>query len=292
MRVMVIGSAGQLGSDLVKVLQKSDKEVIGLTHQEIEVLDKDSICRNIDAHQPNIVINTAAYHKVDEVENNPEKAFAINAIAPAMVARECARRDVACMFLSTDYVYGSDRERRAPYSETDLPGPINVYGASKLTGEMMVQYSCPKHYIVRTSGLYGERGASGKGGNFIETMLRLAREGKPIKVVNDQRLTPTSTVDLSVAINHLIETAYYGLYHITCEGDCTWYEFALKIFELCRLSPDVTPVLTREMNTTAVRPGYSVLSKERLYSRGITKMRFWVDALADYLRRKAASSNT
>ena len=292
MKVMVIGANGQLGSDLITVLRESHKEVVGLSHQEIEVLDKESIAQNLNIYRPDIVINTAAYHKVDVVESNPVGAFAVNAIAPACIAAECAQRDIAVMFLSTDYIFGADRERSTAYLETDVPGPINVYGTSKLAGEMMVRYTCPKHYIVRTSGLYGLRGASGKGGNFVETMLKLAREGKAVRVVNDQRLTPTYTVDLAHSINDLIERGNYGLYHVTNEGDCSWYEFALKIFELSNLKPDIKPVQSSEFKTAAARPGYSVLSKQRLLSTGGATMRHWREALSDYLHCRAVFFNS
>lgn len=286
MKVLLIGSNGQLGNDLLVTLQNHQKEVVGLTHQEIEVTDPESIRKNLEVHKPDLVINTAAYHKVDEVETNPERAYAVNAIAPWRLASACHQAGITFMFISTDYVFGGDLQRCEPYDENDLPSPINVYGASKLAGEAMVRYACPQHYIVRSSGLYGLKGASGKGGNFVETMLRLANEGKSIKVVNDQRLTPTFTVDLAKAINDLSETGAYGLYHITSSGDCTWYEFALRIFELARISPQIQPVLSSEFKTTAQRPTYSVLSKQKLSTVGLPPMRTWREAIADYLLQR------
>jgi dTDP-4-dehydrorhamnose reductase len=287
-RVVLIGANGQLGGDLQEALRASGHAVIGLTHADIEVTDVDGVRAALARHRPEVVINTAAYHKVDEVEQHPERAFLVNAIAPWRVALACREEDAAVMFISSDYVFGGDSTRRHPYTEADTPAPLNVYGASKLAGECLVRAANPKHYVVRTCGLYGRRGASGKGGNFVETMLRLAGEGKPIKVVNDQRLTPTHTVDVARALTALIETGRHGLYHVTSEGDCTWYEFAAEIFQLSRLDPNLSPTTSAEFKTVAARPSYSVLSKAALASVGLPPLRHWQDALSDYLRSRKA----
>ena len=215
MKILLIGANGQLGSDLRDIVANSPHSVIPLTHSEIEVTQPQSIQAILTFHQPNVIINTAAYHKVDEVEQNPEKAFAVNAIAPWHLALACRQQDIPLLFISTDYVFGGDHLRHTPYTEQDLPAPLNIYGASKLAGEALVRTAWEKHYVVRTSGLYGVRGASGKGGNFVEFMLRLANEGKDIKVVTDQRLTPTYTMDLAKKLLALIESEKYGLYHVT-----------------------------------------------------------------------------
>lgn len=286
--VLLIGANGQLGGDLHDILRASGHAVVGLTHADIEVADADGVRAALARHRPEVVINTAAYHKVDEVEQNPERAFLVNAIAPWRVALACREENAALMFISSDYVFGGDSMRRQPYTEADAPAPLNVYGASKLAGECLVRAANPKHYVVRTSGLYGQRGASGKGGNFVEVMLRLAGEGKPIRVVNDQRLTPTYTVDLARALTALIETIHYGLYHVTSEGDCTWYEFAAAIFQLSRLEPNLSPTTSAEFKTVAARPSYSVLAKAALASVGLPPMRHWHDALSDYLHSRNA----
>jgi dTDP-4-dehydrorhamnose reductase len=291
MKVLLIGANGQLGSDLQPALAAAGQEVIGLRHADVDVTDAHSVEAALAAHRPDVVINTAAYHKVDEVEQNPEKAFAVNAIAPGRLARACQAADAALMFISTDYVFGGDRGRTAPYTEQDAPAPLNVYGASKAAGEYLVRSACRKHFVVRTSGLYGVRGASGKGGNFVELMLRLAHEGKPIKVVNDQRLTPTYTPDLARALVALIEREAYGLYHITQEGDCSWYEFAAKIFECQGLQPDLTPVPSSEFKTVAARPSYSVLAKAGITTAGLPAMRNWQTALQDYLKTRASAGS-
>lgn len=178
---------------------------------------------------------------------------------------------------------GGDRKRYIPYTENDLPAPLNVYGASKAGGENLVRTATRRHFIIRTSGLYGLKGASGKGGNFVKTMLRRAEAGDQIRVVNDQRLTPTFTQDVAQALNALFETNRYGLYHITNGGDCTWYEFAAKIFELSGLHPNFAPSTSSEFKTNAQRPGYSVLANEGLAAAGLTPMRPWEEALEDFL---------
>jgi dTDP-4-dehydrorhamnose reductase len=288
MKVLLIGANGQLGGDLQAALSAAGHAVAGLTHAEIDVTDPPSVRDALTAHCPSLVVNTAAYHKVDEVEQNPEKAFAVNGIAPFRLAQACRSIEAAVMFISTDYVFGGDRTRRHPYAEEDAPAPLNVYGASKLAGEYLTRSAWDKHFVVRTSGLYGARGASGKGGNFVELMLRLAGEGKPIRVVNDQRLTPTYTVDLAHALVSLMESGRYGVYHMTAEGDCTWYEFAARIFARQGLAPDLTPVPSSAFPTVAARPAYSVLSKAGMARAGLPRMRAWETALADYLQNRSA----
>ena len=304
MKVVVIGANGQLGTDLVKELagqperpdqaERPDQpcssafQVVPLTHHEVEVTDPTATRDLLTRLEPNVVINTAAYHRVDEVEDQADRAFLVNGLAPRSLAAVRRDRDASLVHLSTDYVFGGDRGHRTPYTEDDAPWPLSVYGTSKLAGEYFVRNGCPKHFVVRSSGLYGLAGSSGKGGNFVELMLRLAREGKPIRVVDDQRLTPTFTVDLAKKVIELIQTNHYGLHHITSSGDCTWYEFAAKIFQLAGMSPDLSPVTSAEFATKATRPGYSVLAKQRLEKTGLGAPRPWPEALASYLGARDA----
>jgi dTDP-4-dehydrorhamnose reductase len=160
---------------------------------------------------------------------------------------------------------------------------LNAYGCSKLAGEFAVRATGCRHFIIRSSGLYGRAGSSGKGGNFVETMLRLAREGRPIRVVNDQRLTPTFTADLATKIAELLNTERFGLYHVTNSGDCTWYEFAAEIFRLSGLQPDFGPTTTASFGAPAPRPAYSVLAHQALLAAGLPDMPHWRDALGRYL---------
>lgn len=287
-KVVIIGANGQLGSDLFPTFDSRSKEfqVVPLTHKDIELCNHSGTRVLLTRLGPDIVMNTAAYHRVDECEDNAEKAFQVNAIAVHNLALVCRDLDAVLVHMSTDYVFGGDRDRRTPYTEEDLPWPLNVYGASKLAGEYLVRTICPKHFVVRSSGLYGVAGSSGKGGNFVELMLRLAREGKPIRVVNDQVLSPTYTEDLAHKIKQLLHTEAYGLYHLTNNGQCSWYEFAAKIFELMGLEPDFEPTTTAAFGAKAHRPVYSVLAHDRLKRIGLDELRPWMEALYAYLVEK------
>jgi dTDP-4-dehydrorhamnose reductase len=283
MRVLLIGAGGQLGSDLAKVL--SSEELIPLTHADIEVCDPVRVRGALQAHAPDVVINTAAFHRVDDCEREPERAFTVNAFAARDLALACRERGCALVHLSTDYVF--DGCKGSAYDETDPAKPINAYGISKLAGEFFIRYNLDKHYIVRTSGLYGIAGSSGKGGNFVELMLRLAREGKDIKVVHDQTLTPTYTADLARAIARLIRTDRYGLYHITSSGGCSWYQFAARIFEAAGVTAKLEPTTTAAFGAAARRPTHSVLAHKALMAAGLDEMRPWPEALAAYLAERA-----
>jgi dTDP-4-dehydrorhamnose reductase len=285
MKIVLIGANGQLGSDLVKALRGFD--VVGLTHADLEVCDGEAVRKMVGGLRPDLVINTSAFHRVDECEDAPEKALAVNAVAVRELARICAAAGCALVHMSTDYVFGgSPRQPEEPYDEDDAPSPLNVYGVSKLAGEYFVRYLCPKHFLVRSTGLYGVVGSSGKGGNFVETMVRLAREGKPIRVVDDQVLTPTYTRELAAKIAELVQTDAYGLYHVTNSGRCSWYEFAGRIFELMGLTPDFGPTTTAAVGAKARRPAYSVLAHRNLLQRGFADLSPWPQALEAYLKEK------
>lgn len=288
MRIAVIGANGQLGSDLVPVLTGAGHEVVGLAHAQVEVSEQDAVRSALGTVEPDLVINTAAYHKVDEVEDNPDKAFAVNATGARNVAIVCKDLNAVLCYISTDYVFSG--RKGSPYVETDPADPVNVYGVSKAAGEMLVRYTWPKHFIVRTSGLYGHAGSSGKGGNFVETMLRLAREGRPIRVVNDQTLTPTSTQALASQIASLIETDNYGTFHATCQGECTWFDFASAVFRLTGVSPELSTQTTTESGAKAWRPPYSVLENSALEALGIDGMPHWERALEGYLEHRGSTA--
>jgi len=285
MRTAIIGSNGQLGRDLCKIFESEQQALTRLTHRDLEVCDAEQVERVLGEIAPEVVINTAAFHQVEKCELDPTMALAVNAVGARNLATTCRRLDAVLVHFSTDYVFGGDQ--RVPYTETDLPGPLNVYGASKLAGEAMVALTWPKHYIVRTCGLYGVAGSSGKGGNFVETMLKKAGAGETIRVVDDQVLTPTFTEDLAASIGTLIKTGRYGLYHISAEGECSWYEFARKIFELQKIDCNPVPVSTSAVNSSVVRPSYSVLSKVKLNSLGIDTAS-WNSGLLRYLQSRSS----
>ncbi len=279
MTIAVIGAPGQLGTDLMRVL---GHDAIGLTHADIEITDPASIAAVINAVSPKIIINTAAYNLVDKAEQEPEAAFKGNSFGPLLLARACAEQDITLVHVSTDYVFGRDAERNTPYCESDVPGPLSVYGTSKLSGEHLVTAACSQSFVVRTCGLYGNPTSSGKG-NFVRTMLRLAQDRDELTIVDDQHCTPTSTADLATAIAALIRTNAHGLYHCSNAGETTWCGLATAIVEIAGLDVTVKPITSEEFGAPARRPSYSVLNCERLTSvTGIT-MPPWRDALAAYL---------
>lgn len=282
MKIMLIGASGQLGSDLRKVLPAGT--LIPLSHADIEITDAGSVRRAFEQHQPAIVINTAAFHRVDDCETQMERAFQVNAFATRGLALECRRFGAALVHFSTDYVFAG--EKTEPYAETDRPGPLSVYGASKLAGEYLAASALERHFVIRTCGLYGLGGSRSKGGNFVETMLRMAAQGKPLRVVKDQVVTPTHTADLARKVSQLIQTEAYGLYHITSGGSCSWYEFARTIFELTGVAADLQPVTADAFGAPARRPAYSVLRNQRLEALGLDDVPPWEDGLKRFLTER------
>jgi dTDP-4-dehydrorhamnose reductase len=260
--------------------------VTALTRAEADLTKTEALRVKLAELAPDVVINCAAYNFVDMAESETEVAFAVNAWGVRDLAKICAEQDRVLVHFSTDYVFGLDRDRKTPYSEKDAPGPLSVYGMSKLAGEYAVRAICPKHFVIRTCGLYGVWGNGGKGGNFIETMLRVAGQGKPLRVVNDQICTPTYTVDLAEATIALVNTGQYGLYHLTNSGSCSWHEFAQAIFAIEGISPDLTCIPSSEYPTAARRPGYSVLASAAHKALSYQAMRSWKDALVNYLHER------
>ena len=282
MKIVVIGASGQLGSDLCKQLGATD--LVPLTHSDIEIARMDSVRDSVGKLRPSIIINTAAFHRVDDCEVDPDKAFRVNAIGARNVAVVAQELGAKLVHISTDYVFGGETEPRTiPYTEFDTPVPPNVYGKSKLAGEDFVRHLCRRHFIFRVSGLFGVAGSSGKGGNFVETMLRLAKERNELKVVNDQVFSPTYTRDLARKIVQLMTTEYYGIFHITNKGICSWYEFTTEILRLAGIKTPVMPITRDQYPQKARRPRYSVLDNYHLRLLGMDDMRPWQEALKDYM---------
>jgi dTDP-4-dehydrorhamnose reductase len=282
MKVLVTGANGQLGTDLCKVLR--DSELIPLTDKDIEISDMTSVKQAFSKYKPDIIINTAAFVRVDDCEDEKEKAFSVNALGARNVAVVAQELGARLVHISTDYVFGGEAEpRTTPYTEFDTPVPLSIYGKSKLAGENLVRHFCLRHFIVRTSGLFGLAGSMGKGGNFIETMLRLARERDELRVVNDQIFSPTYTMDLARKIAQLLTTEYYGIFHITNRGGCSWYEFTTEILKLAGIKTPVVPITSDQYPQKARRPRYSVLDNSHLRLLGMDDMRPWQEALKDYL---------
>lgn len=284
-KIALIGSNGQLGSDLLKILSPLYK-VKPLTHRDIEITDKERMHKVLKTFKPDILISTAAYTRVDEGESAPEKAFLINTVGTKNLAEYCAEKNITLLFYSTDYVFGQDSKRRKPYTENDIPGPINTYGISKLAGEEYIKSTLKKWFIIRTTGLFGVAGSSGKGYNFVELMIRLSKEQKNVRVVSDQVSSPTYTKELAEQTLLILKKNKYGLYHVTSKGSCSWYEFAKEIFRLTNIKTPLKRVSEKTWKTSAKRAHYSVLKNKRIEELNISVMSNWKVALKKYLQEK------
>jgi len=280
MKIALIGAAGQLGSDLRACLTD---DVTGLTHDQIEITEPASVDAALSSLRPDVVINAAAYNQVDRAEDEPDAAYAVNAIGPRNLARYCSAHDATLVHVSTDYVFGADATRNTPYAETDAPGPLGKYAISKLAGEEFVRGACPRHFVIRTCGLYSRRSTSG---NFVKTMLRLAVERDELRIVDDQHCTPTASEDLAGAIKKLIGTQSYGLFHATSSGATTWHDFAREIFRLAGISINVVPITSAEYPTPARRPTYSVLDTKKLSGTLGCQLPAWQNALARFMAER------
>jgi dTDP-4-dehydrorhamnose reductase len=281
MRVAVIGSAGQLGTDLVDILRRGGNyEVFGFAHREIECSDPLSIEKALKAVRPELVVNCAAFVRVDDAEARPEDAFRVNGLGALNVARACAELDALCVYISTDYVF--DGTKGAPYTEMDASHPINVYGVSKLAGEYLVQATCPRWLIVRTASLFGKAGSSGKGGNFVETILAKAKAGEPLRLIDDVRMSPTYTRDAAQALEKLLRERSAGIFHLANRGNCTWYEFACKALEFVDVQNKIEPISSSEYRMKARRPKDSSLESTKFNA----SLRPWQEALNAYLMEK------
>lgn len=284
-RVAVIGSTGQLGTDLVEVLGRAGNyEVFPFSHAEIECTDPASIEKALKTVRPDVMVNCAAFVRVDECEDRPEEAFRVNTLGALYVARACAEIGALCVYISTDYVF--DGKKGEPYTEEDRPCPINVYGSSKLTGEHLVQQASSQWLIVRMASLFGKAGSRGKGGNFVENILSKARMGESVKVVNDIRMSPTYSRDASLALKELLRQKATGFFHLANGGSCTWYEFARKALDLVGLNAELTPIPSAEFDTRARRPSDSSLVTIRLNSFVKPGLRPWHEALRSYVAEK------
>jgi dTDP-4-dehydrorhamnose reductase len=279
----VIGAAGQLGRDLCPRLSG---EVTPLTRETLDVTRPETVSKALGELNPDIVINCSAYNFVDKGESEPEAAFAVNAWGVQTLAKWCRDHDRTLVHYSTDYVFGLEESRKTPYAETDAPGPVSAYGLSKLAGEYLVRSVCPKHLVIRTCGLYGVWGSGGKGGNFVETMLRGAAQGKALRVVADQVCAPSYTVDVAQGTVDLIRNGCQGLVHLTSAGATSWYEFAAVIFRLSNVQANFSPTTSREFGAAARRPPYSILAPAALTAAGLSPLRHWSEALPAYLAER------
>mgnify|MGYP001398690001 CR=1 FL=1 len=276
MKIVLLGAGGQLGQALTRTC--ADSELLIFKHEALDICQPEKLQKTLRELNPGLVINAAALTAVDDCERQEERAFRVNAFAVRDLARICRETGSTLVHFSTDYVF--DGQKTSPYTEEDLPHPLNVYGASKLAGETYLREGLERHFLIRTSGLYG-RG----GNNFPETMLRMAEKGDPIRVVEDQVLAPTYCEDLARAVVKLLPTREYGLYHISNGGSCSWYRFAGEIFRLAGLDPVLEPISSEELGRPARRPAYSVLDNGKLTAVIGEELPAWDQALARYVSR-------
>ena len=275
MKILITGSNGMLGHDLENVL-KDKHELILTTSKTLDITDKDKTMEIIKENNPDIVINSAAYTDVDGCETNQDLAYAVNGYGVENLALACRQIDCPLVHVSTDYVF--DGTARDPIPEDGEIGPISVYGKSKLMGEQAIQEILDKYFIVRTAWLYGINGK-----NFPKTMLELAENHPEITVVYDEVGTPTYTPDLAYGISELIETDFYGIYHLTNSGSCSWCEFARYIFEIADRDVNVVPVTASEFSRPAPRPSYSVLMNKKWIENGFEPLRDYKEAISEYI---------
>jgi dTDP-4-dehydrorhamnose reductase len=278
MRILVTGANGQLGRELVELQAPRDMEIIGLDRKKLDITDL-AQCRNVfQTYKPDAVIHCAAYTKVDQAESEPDEAYRVNAYGTRNAALAAQEFGAKFVYVSTDYVFDGRADK--PYREYDRTDPQTVYGQSKLAGEQLVQSLTSRYFIVRTSWVYGKYGA-----NFVKTMLKLAEERDRLKVVHDQIGSPTYTLDLARFLLELVRTDYFGIYHASNSGICSWYEFAKAIFEERGLNVQVEPCTTEEFPRPAPRPAWSVLDQGAIRAHGFKPIRPWREALRSFLQQ-------
>ncbi|CEO33569.1 dTDP-4-dehydrorhamnose reductase [Paraclostridium sordellii] len=276
MRVLVTGINGQLGYDVYKELNKRGHQAIGVNKDQMDLTVLSEIKRCIENRKPDAIIHCAAYTAVDSAEDNEELCRKVNALAVQCIANCAKNLDIPMIYISTDYVF--DGSKDGIYNEDDIPNPINIYGKTKYEGEVYIREILNKYYIVRISWVFGENG-----NNFIDTMIRLSKNKDSLNIINDQIGSPTYTKDLAPLLVDMIETDKYGTYHATNEGFCSWYDFAKEIFDIANIYMNIKAIKTSEYPTKATRPLNSKMSKQKLIDNGFGQLRYWRDAVKDYL---------
>lgn len=274
-KLLISGCKGQLGTELSRLLE-GKYHVVGTERDDLDITDRGEVARFIKDIRPSVVINAAAYNNVDRAESEEAFAFLVNSKGPENLAIACEEVGAKFVHISSDYVF--DGEKRSPYVEDDQTNPLNVYGMTKVKAEKLVKAACSRHFVLRTAWLYGAYG-----NNFLKTMLSLSNQKDRIKVVDDQIGTPTYSLDLARAIEHLISTCDYGLYHATNSGQSSWNDFAKEIFNMAEKDVKVLPIRTQQTGREALRPSYSVLENRRLEREHGYYMRSWQDALKEFL---------
>ena len=282
MKIAIIGSNGQLGSDLVKVFAEQGHEVHSINHAHVSVEDLNGLKNALKPLNLDFVLNTAAMHHVEKCEKEPIKSYEVNSLGAANLASVCESLGTKLVHYSTDYVF--DGHKQAPYLESDLANPLNVYGITKLAGENFVKSRMEKYYILRVSGLYGHATCRAKGINFVELMLKLGCERDEVRVVNNETLTPTSTLAIAKQTeNLLVKGGAYGLYHLSAHGSCSWNRFAKEIFNLRNIRANLAVARPDEFPMKTPRPKFTVMENIRMIDQGLDIMPTWQECLKTYL---------
>ncbi len=280
--VAVIGANGQLGHDVCRAFAEAGYAIAPFTHADLEITERAAVSAAFAQTRPAVIVNTAAMHNVEQCEADPARAFAVNGIGARNVALAATDIDATVLHVSTDYVF--DGTKGSPYTERDCPRPLSVYGNTKLGGEYAVLAIGPRHAVVRSSGLYGSQPCRAKGGlNFVRLMLKLARERGEVRVVTDEIVTPTYTRDLAVQLVAIADAGVTGVVHATCQGSCSWHDFAAAVFELAGQPIRLLAARSADFPAKVARPAYSVLDNERLRAAGVDRMPPWRDSLRRYL---------
>jgi dTDP-4-dehydrorhamnose reductase len=281
-RVLLTGAGGQLAADLAATFAAAGYEVHSRRREDLDIADERAVRTALDDVRPSVVLNPAAYNRVDDAETDAAPAFAVNAYGPRVLARASADAGATLVHYSTDYVVAGARRR--PYTEEDAPLPLSAYATSKLCGEYFVRAPAPRHYVLRVCGLFGQAGRHTRHGNFVETMLRAAAAGRALRVVADQIVAPTAAHDVAVATLALVTgAAPYDLYHCTASGETSWYDYARAIFDLAGVTADLSPTTAAAYGAPARRPAYSILDNAKLEAAGAPRPRHWREALVQYL---------
>jgi dTDP-4-dehydrorhamnose reductase len=289
-KIFVLGSAGQLGQELVAEFRSRGYYVTGMDRDTVDIADRFQVEECIGALDPSVVVNAAAYNQVDVAEREPQAAFAVNALAVRNIALACRQVDARLVHYSTDYVFDGMAGR--PYTESDAPRPLGAYGVSKLAGEFFASGYISNPLIIRTSGVFGPGGLDTARGNFVEFMLRLAQAGQPIRVVEDHVASPAYAPPLAARTADMVDKELSGVFHVGGGTPISWFEFARLIFKTAGLSPEVRPTNEREYRTEARRPKYSALSNAKMEAAGLAPMPPLGEALSDYFRRRSERVGT
>lgn len=283
MKVLVTGASGQLGRDVVLLLEKEGHDILACDRDQMDITNQAQCNEVISSYHPEVIIHCAAYTAVDAAETDTDGAYKVNAVGTRNVAVAAEKVGAKLIYISTDYVF--DGQSTTPYQEYDDTNPRSVYGKSKRAGEWLVQSLCSKWFVVRTSWVYGLHG-----NNFVKTMLKLGQEKPKLQVVHDQKGSPTYTVDLALFLIELMGTEMYGVYHASNRGECTWYEFTQAIFEEAQtvvgvsIQAELEPCTTEQFPRPAPRPVNSVMDHLSIRTNGLTDLRPWREGLRDFIR--------